>query len=439
MTRRIFALVVLFLWTLDTAAFAQQPFSGGSAAGYGLAATNEARGGISGAWNPALAGISSPATGSLSAGFGLLANPETYWTVRFARQVLGRVNPPASIPPRTVGRLSDRDPFAKTAGTGEIVWLAAQQHGYAISLSTRGWFQAYVPAALHMLVRGADSVRLESLPPKTRSAIVTELSFAHGVALGHLPVLGPVWAGAGARIRHVHRAGIGLWSNATPGEDFHWNDLGVPPEGHAPGSGGPLIRYDDLSITGRQDAFLDLGVIAQPIEPLVLGITLADFAAIQRGGKMQHRERVFLSGDSGIRAFGRDRLRISEAARLGYDIDDLVRETIDPIPRLRAAVSIETVGGRFFAAGQKSSTRRISFDSPVLTSWTAGWAYPAFSWHPRLSASARANGELVLAGAFTLPLAGLHLDIEFQHLDGERPVFGFSLHLSRGQPRSSQR
>lgn len=424
MTRvRSFAITLGVVLGLPVTLTAQQPFGGGSAAGYGIAAVVEARGGLAGAWNPALA---------------ILGRDQSEWTMlglnyegeSGMRQLLEtgrrlfRSTALREMDTKPLGALTHEAGVLHTSGRAEVLWFAARQGSRTASLTTRGWLDAYVPGSVLDLAEGDLDALVGGVPPATRHILVTELAIAQAIELGHLPALGRLWAGAGVRLRHAHRNAIAFWSDAVPGRQVHWENyadtlpIELRPETY-------VARFEEFRMGGQQAVTLDIGVLAQPAEPLIVSVALLDLASAARGGELRYRDRLLLPEGNGLLVMGRDADLVHDTTRYVREMDAFMRRIARPMPRLRGGFSAETQYGRLFGAAEGALGGGIDLDSESALSFTLGWAGPAVRTSPRFSWSGRLDGEHVLAGALSLPIGGLTFDIEGRRLMGSGS-WGFS-------------
>lgn len=440
MSKRSSRLMLLFVAVFfNGQAFAQQPFSGGSAAGYGLGATVEARGGSSGAWNPALAVFANPAAGQIAVGVDYLSSAGARALLQLARRTPTNASGEPFHAAR-LRRLSKTSVPIRAHAEAELLWISAQQDRRTASLSTRGWFRGHIPAGLIALAHGHVSAEVGDRVPKSRGTLVTELSLAHGFEFGVVPALGPIWAGVGGRVWHTHRSIIGLWRDGVPGQDFRWKDFPAASLQDVE-TRERVIQFDELLVKGRQGIALDIGILTQPHESWLLGLTITDVVTVERGGEFMYRTRLFLAETPHTLVVGREDDITYDITARSRALKAFMRQGTQPVTRIRGAASVETRFGRWFMGVENALASNRDMGAEPTYSWTAGWAQPSTRWLPRLSVHGRNDGSLLFSGAITTSLPGALLNLELRHLSRleSGKALGLSMHLSRETPRATQR
>lgn len=227
---------------------AQRAHSLGSAAALGEAAVTEARRADAGLWNPALVGVYDGPQSSYSlVAPDLRAVPPKDWASPASALGLSGFGlaryPHGAAPSRGPG-----------FGEGSIRWIGTHYRTVAVSISSSEIAAADIPESISRVFGGSPlrGPAADSAMHASYSVVsVTQAAF-----VGRMPVIGKVWLGGTAKGWVVHSYGRGEFLAGGPGE----------------------AAYREVSVRGVPGYGADLGVLAQPLDRVRLGIAFANVA-----------------------------------------------------------------------------------------------------------------------------------------------------------------
>lgn len=231
---------------------AQQPASIGTASGVGDVAVTEARRADAIGWNPALVGFfDGPMSSYSMLGIDVAAFPSSSW--RRPARALGLTGVPSAL--RWAEGIGGGTGAAISAG--RIQWFATQNRDFALSVVSNHTAAGALPSELATQLGGEAGILSPAPADSTMRSTSTAISAAKAVHVGQLPALGSVWVGATAKGWLVHSYARGAFDAQAPGEDV----------------------YREVEARNVPGAGLDVGLLAQPMERLRVGVSVSNVVA----------------------------------------------------------------------------------------------------------------------------------------------------------------
>lgn len=221
-----------------------------------------------------------------------------------------------------------------------------------------------------------------------RRLTYSQVSLSHAVSLGGAAT-GPMWAGAGLHLRHIHHDRVG------------WRD-------------GEATRI--LEQANRQEIGLDLGLIARPTGWLLAGVSATNLVQIERAGEWRTSDLGTLPRDSA------HALHVAAPQAVGRPAPGWLRAALSANSRL----GLWSVG---IAIPYTSPRHPEALDA---ARWSAVVGDVHGSWRPRFEYSVDGRGRRAIGAVLDVSSCSFRVVGGVRYRLDPTPTWGGVLSLSLG-------